>query len=321
MSGTPDLIEGEVREEEAPPLERAGRRNDHPSSSDTWERRDELNRTERAIALLPAELQRKLADPRSVVSPLVVAAEARAMEDAYQALFTAILNENDYAWYRVEKQVEKNGVIQNVTVLERRKRKSAWRKAARYVNADTEVTKEVIGHAHTPTCSRIVLAKAGLDLLPGEDCGCPTIYARYHVVITAWNGRKGFGVGISSRNERGFKAQDHSIPATAYTRAVSRAISDLIGAGEGDAGDPIETTDAPKGEQPARPAEEVQPLTPDDVKSYTTAWTAATDDQRRQARAFLGEQGYQDNFLATGRRDLGRVLEILGSTASEGAPQ
>jgi hypothetical protein len=308
------------------PVERAGRRSEHGSSADAWERREESERVSRAIAVLPPELQRRLADPRSVVSPLVVAEEARRMEEAYQALVRAILTDDDYAWYEVTKQAvgeraDGSRYVREVTVIEQRKRKSAWRKLARYVNLDTEVSKEVIGHGHTPACSRIVLARAGLALEPGEDCGCPTTYARYHVTVRAWNGRMGFGIGIASRNERGFKAQDHSIPATAYTRALSRAISDLIGAGEGDAADPVETSDAPAGEPVARAVEEVRPLSPDDVRAYTEAWKAATDDQRRQARGFLEQRGYRDNFLATGGRDLGRVMELLGSPAPEGAPR
>lgn len=309
---------------------RAGRRSDHGSSSDRWEERDARERVSRAIAVLPEAMQRKLADPRAVISPLVVAEQAKEMEAAYKALFEAILDEDDYAWYKQEKQVLKelpNGrkVLENVDVLVRRKRKSAWRKAGRYTNVDVEVTKEVIGHIHDErTCSRIVMAKHGLTLQEGEDCSCITTYARYHVRVTGWNGRIGFGVGIASRNERAFKAQDHSLPATAYSRAVSRAISDLIAAGEGAADDPAETSDAPKGEAGARPADvarDENPLTPEEVKAYTDAWKGATDDQRRQARTFLEEQGYRDNFLATGKGDLGRVLEILGSAAPESAPR
>lgn len=313
---------------EADEAERAGRRSQHGSSADRWEERERDITTNRAIALLPESMQRKLADPRAVISPLVVAEEARAMEAAYTALFEAILTEDDYAWYEQQKQVVENGHVRNITVLVKRKRKSAWRKAARYTNVDVDVTKEVIGHVHDEkTCSRIVMAKHGLSMAEGEDCSCPTTYARYHIRVTGWNGRVGFGVGIASRNERAFKAQDHSLPATAYSRALSRAISDLIAAGEGAADDPAETTDAAKGETPARPAppertaEEQTPLTQADVKAYTDAWAASTDDQHRQARAFLEEQGYRDNFLATGKRDLVRVLEILGSRAPESAPQ
>lgn len=304
---------------------RAGRRSAHGSSADRWEEREASDRVSRAIAVLPEAMQRKLADPRAVISPLVVAEQAKEMEAAYTALFDAILTDDDYAWYATKKQVMENGRVREVDVLVKRKRKSAWRKAARYTNVDVDITKEVIGHVHDEkTCSRIVMAKHGLSLQEGEDCSCITTYARYHVAVTGWNGRRGFGVGIASRNERAFKAQDHSLPATAYSRALSRAISDLIAAGEGAADDPAETHDAPKGEAQARPApeeREANPLTQDDVKAYTTAWGAATDDQRRQARAFLEDQGYKDNFLATGKGDLARVLEILGSAAAESAPR
>lgn len=322
--------EAELVDDEA--LERAGRRSSHGSSADRWEERERDISVQRAIAVLPESMQRKLADPRAVISPLVVAEEAKAMEDAYQALFNAILTDDDYAWYEQQKQVVEtlgNGqrVVRNTTVLVKRKRKSAWRKAARYTNIDVDVTKEVIGHVHDEkTCSRIVMAAHGLSLAEGEDCSCPTTYARYHITVTGWNGRKGFGVGIASRNERAFKAQDHSLPATAYSRGLSRAISDLIAAGEGAADDPAETTDAPKGEGTARPVPpergpEAQPLTQQEVVAYTDAWKAASDDQRRQARSFLEDQGYRNNFLATGKPDLVRVLEILGSSSPESAPR
>ncbi|HEV8670966.1 MAG TPA: hypothetical protein VGS01_09560 [Candidatus Limnocylindria bacterium] len=301
--------------------ERAGRRSDHGSSSDAWEKRDRQEEITRALAVLPEEMRRRVADPRSVVGPLVLAEEAKEREAAFQALCTAILDENDYALYVVRKQRRtERGGIEEYDAVEPRKRKSAWRKLGRYAGLDVEITKEVIGHAHNETCSRITLAKHGLKLEPGEDCGCPTVYARYHVRVTASNGRIGYGVGIASRNERAFKAQDHSLPATAYTRAVSRGISDMIGAGEGGSDDPAETVDAPKGELTARPAD-AKPLTTEQAQAYGLAWTGATDDLRRQALSFLTESGYKKGeFTKRGADDFDRVMEILGAAVPETAP-
>jgi hypothetical protein len=310
---TPEVIE----------VERAGRRSGHGSSADAWEERERSAAISRALAVLPEEMQRRLQNPNTVISPLVVAERAKEMEAAYQALCAAILTEDDFALYEVKHQRQVNGAIREVTTIEKRKRKSAWRKIARYFNIDVEILREVIGHQHAEaTCSRIVMAKHGIPMAEGEDCACPTGYARYHVKITAWNGRVGFGVGIASRNERAFKAQDHSLPATAWTRALSRAISDLVGAGEGEAGDPVETADAPRGEPTARPAQgERAPLTNDQVRAYTDAWRAGADDLRRQVRDFLKDEGYEGNFVTTGAADYQRVMEILGATSPESVPQ
>lgn len=310
-------------------LERAGRRSAHGSSADAWEQRErEAHDVEvgRALALLPPELQRRIADPSRVIEPLVIAEQARKMEESFQALCTAVLKPEDYAWYEVSEQANQNGRIVEVKVLKQRKRKSAWRKLARYFNVDVETTREVIGHRHVEaTCARIMLAKHNLTLGEGEDCGCPTTYARYHVKVLGANGRVGFGVGIASTNERGFKAQDHSVPATAYTRAVSRGISDMIGAGEGEASDPVETTDADKGEQPAkevRPAiTEGKPLTDAQQEAYQRAWRGASADQRRNAIRYLSDRGYEPGqFTAYGSVDLNVVMDYLGAGVPEEAP-
>jgi len=203
----------------------AGQRSNHGSSADAWEERDRVGAGQYPVPAINTADRRLARTP--VIEPLVLAERAKAMEAAYLALCDAVLIPSDYAWYVVKTQLVKDGMVTNVESLEQRKRKSAWRKLARYFNLDLVIAKEVIGHRHVEaTCSRIVLGKHGLTMAEGEDCGCPTVYARYHGQVVAPNGRVGFGVGIASVNERSFKAQDHSVPATAWTRMISRAVSD-----------------------------------------------------------------------------------------------
>lgn len=107
-----------------------------------------------------------------------------------------------------------------------KKKKSAWRKLARAFNiSDEPITKEII-----------------------RDENHQIISAYFEVKAVLPNGRSGFGVGDCSIFDK-IKADDveqpsnfelrkrftnaeHDVIATAHTRAKSRAISDLIGAGE-----------------------------------------------------------------------------------------
>lgn len=107
-----------------------------------------------------------------------------------------------------------------------KKRKSAWRKLARAFNiSDEPITKEIIRDENHQIISAYFEVKA---ILP--------------------NGRSGFGVGDCSifdkikyddselpsnfELRKRFTNAEHDVIATAHTRAKSRAISDLIGAGE-----------------------------------------------------------------------------------------
>lgn len=46
------------------------------------------------------------------------------------------------------------------------------------------------------------------------------------------NGQYSDGVGVCEQNEKGFAKKKHDVVATAYTRAVNRAVSDLVAFGE-----------------------------------------------------------------------------------------
>ena len=107
-----------------------------------------------------------------------------------------------------------------------KKKKSAWRKLARAFNiSDEPIIKEIVRDENHQIISAYFEVKA---ILP--------------------NGRSGFGVGDCSifdkiksddvelpsnfELRKRFTNAEHDVIATAHTRAKSRAISDLIGAGE-----------------------------------------------------------------------------------------
>jgi len=77
----------------------------------------------------------------------------------------------------------------------------------------------------------------GLDLLIGsmevdrDEYGNP-LRARVIGRVIAPNGRKGEDVGACSITERGFSKPEHDLLATAATRALNRATSNLVGMGE-----------------------------------------------------------------------------------------
>lgn len=151
-----------------------------------------------------------------VVRPVGTPAQAKADFGAYQDLVKALLEPSDYQEF-YEKGRKR-----------RFKKKSGWRKLAVRFNLSVQILEVVVGHKHNKeTCARI--------LIPGEkECGCPTQYSRVTVRCThAPSGRFSDGIGICALGEdRKFNKPDHEIPATAYTRAANRAISDMIGAGE-----------------------------------------------------------------------------------------
>ena len=139
---------------------------------------------------------------------------AKDFMDNYQELVEALLDKSDYQPIQT-----KNGIKQS-------KKKSAWRKLATAFNiSDDVIEKEII----RDECHRI-------------------ISARYEVKATLPNGRHGVGTGSASIYDKiskkdtkeptpfqlrqRFTNAEHDITSTAHTRAKSRAISDLIGAGE-----------------------------------------------------------------------------------------
>lgn len=152
----------------------------------------------------------------STIQPLQTV-DVQAAEDFmnnYQELVEALLDKSDYQPIRTPDGIKKS------------KKKSAWRKLATAFNISDEVVeKEII-----------------------RDENHRIISARFEVMATLPNGRHGVGTGSCSifdkTNKKDveeptpfelrqrFTNAEHDVISTAHTRAKSRAISDLIGAGE-----------------------------------------------------------------------------------------
>ena len=152
----------------------------------------------------------------STIQPLqtVDVKAAKDFMDNYQELVEALLDKSDYQAIRTAEGIKQS------------KKKSAWRKLQTAFNiSDDVVEKEII----RDECHRI-------------------ISARYEVMATLPNGRHCVGTGscsifdkVSKKDTKEptpfelrqrFTNAEHDVISTAHTRAKSRAISDLIGAGE-----------------------------------------------------------------------------------------
>lgn len=179
--------------------------------------------------------------PSTSMQPLqpVDVEAAEAFMNNYQDLVKSLLDDTDYQDIYTKEGIKKS------------KKKSAWRKLATAFNiSDDVVEKEII----RDDCQRI-------------------ISARYEVIATLPNGRHGVGTGSASifdkiKNDdakeptpfelrKRFTNAEHDIISTAHTRAKSRAISDLIGAGEVSA-EELEGLSGkpkvkPKGPKPTKP--------------------------------------------------------------------
>ncbi|MBE6508226.1 MAG: hypothetical protein E7Z77_02305 [Methanobrevibacter sp.] len=127
---------------------------------------------------------------------------------AYQELCRGILDDSDYQKITV-KQRDENG--QFVRVEREFKKKSAWQKLGRAFNVDTHI---IVHEFQRSKNGRIT-------------------EAYYCVRASLPNGRSVESDALCSRAEKGkSNVSDHTIIATAKTRATNRAISELVGAGE-----------------------------------------------------------------------------------------
>ena len=177
----------------------------------------------------------------STIQPLqtVDVQAAQDFMNNYQELVEALLDNSDYQDIQTREGIKKS------------KKKSAWRKLATAFNiSDDVVEKEII----RDECHRI-------------------ISARFEVMATLPNGRHGVGTGSASifdkikkddtkeptpfELRKRFTNAEHDIISTAHTRAKSRAISDLIGAGEVSAEELSGMTS-----KPVKPVKPVKPKGP-----------------------------------------------------------
>jgi hypothetical protein len=237
--------------------------------------------TEKALAVVEGEF--------SIVAPIVDAPKAVAAFRAYQSLTSEMLVPSDYQTYLDRGETK------------RFKKKSAWRKYATFYGLSLSTLDTRVGHRHDKnTCARL--------MLPDEkECGCPTVYARIVVQCIAPNGRTTEGIGVSSLEEknRRFTKPDHEIPATAYTRAANRAISDMIGAGEDSA-------------EEVRGTAEAEGLSLEDKAAIKEAWGSAPEERRGAASGYLRANGFDGGSVAQLFTDFNRrgseeqVVDLLG---------
>ena len=160
---------------------------------------------------------------QGIVKPLVSVEEAIKGWQEYLKLNEQLLDKTDYFYYveyydEYAKKYKTKGFSRkeeaeefaqrvNKAVITPRKKKSAWRKLARFYGLSINLIEEK----------------------KEEENGIVTY--TYKVEAVAPNGARMPGVASCSSNEV-YNATDHNIKTTAYTRAVNRAISDLIGGGE-----------------------------------------------------------------------------------------
>lgn len=154
-------------------------------------------------------------EPLGIVRPQVSPQQAAANFKAYKELCNALLEPSDFT-KMVSFQQGKGSVIRLF------KNKSAWRKLATAFNLSYEVMKEERSDYETYFVVRVT--------------------AR----VTAPNGRFVDGTGTCASNERKFAHVEHDVRAQAETRAKSRAISDMIGAGETSAEEMMQIEEAKK---------------------------------------------------------------------------
>ena len=134
---------------------------------------------------------------------------AKKQWNAYQELCKGILDDSDYQKIRVSEKDPETGDY--VKVEREFKKKSAWQKLGRAFNVDTRIVDKEFQRTKTGRISE----------------------AYYCVRATLPNGRSVESDALCNRAEKGkSKVSDHTIMATAKTRATNRAISELIGAGE-----------------------------------------------------------------------------------------
>lgn len=130
---------------------------------------------------------------------------------AYQKLCgkDGILDQSDYQKIWVKEKDPETG--EYVYVEREFKKKSAWQKLGRAFNVDTEIVKRELTRTSTGYVKE----------------------AYYCVRATLPNGRSVESDALCDRTEKGKgNVSNHTIMTTAKTRATSRAISELIGAGE-----------------------------------------------------------------------------------------
>jgi hypothetical protein len=224
-----------------------------------------------------------------VVRPLVNASEAMARWNEYQQLVQKVVNETDIQSFMEDGQ--KRSFI----------KKSGWQKLATYYGISTSMVDERLFHKHNAeTCLRAKMPDKYGDV---TDCGCAVVGARYVVRATAPNGRSVEAIGVATFNEKRarYTRVEHDLSGKAYTRALNRAISSMIGAGE---------VSAEEKEEERLPSGTA--LKPIQVEKYEDLWKMALPERRERVRAFLEGEGYgPGEFRKRGSEHFDFVVAVL----------
>lgn len=172
--------------------------------------------THRGTSSLPAVLE---GDFR-VVAPLMDIEAALATWETAEAFKTRILKPGDYQTF------EEDGKPKSFV------KKSGWWRLGIFYGVDVRILDERIFHKHVPqSCLRVRLPDKFGDV---ADCGCPVTGVRYQLELRHPYGRVVPGVGIATLNEKRarYTRLEHDMAGKAFTRAVNRGITLLIGGGD-----------------------------------------------------------------------------------------
>jgi len=198
------------------------------------------------ISLIPAFKSR-------VVSPIMTVDEAQEAWAQYQELENTLLTDDDYIYFVQCKIKDRTQSATYMTkadadrgadtwkamgypvTLTRRKKKSAFRKMARFFglsipqqNDSAIITIEPLGNSHFVKTEK----GEGYSVITYMDEDMDTVKCEASVSVMHPGGATMVGLGTCSARERGFTHPDHDIIATSWTRALNRAISDMVGWGE-----------------------------------------------------------------------------------------
>jgi hypothetical protein len=243
-----------------------------------------VDQKDKALATIDGEFR--------VVRPLISANEAVQRWTEYQELVRKIVEESDIQSFT------EDGKTRSFI------KKSGWAKLATYYGISLVMVDERLFHRHDgKTCLRAQLPdKFGAVV----DCGCAVVGARYVVRATAPNGRSVEAIGIATFNEKRarYTRVEHDLAGKAYTRAVNRAISSMIGAGEVSAEEKADEVEA----APAAG----ESLSPTQLAKYEGLWKDAAPDRRDRARALLEAEGYTPGeFRKRGGEHFDQVIALL----------
>lgn len=155
-----------------------------------------MNSVPTAAPVLPVQEIARLAPLR----PLPIYEVQRAMQE-YQQGLQSILDDTDWQTFADRQGSERRFV-----------KRTGWRKVATWFGLDLEIDVGSI-----------------VDVRDEND---QPLRVRLIGRVIAPNGRKAEDVGACSITERRFSKPDHDLLATAATRALNRATSNLVGMGE-----------------------------------------------------------------------------------------